>query len=58
MKTNEGLKIKRILRNRNQPNTQEIRYCCLEGENLFHDNIELEHFTNDINSSPVNIEEN
>ena len=29
-------------------NIEEIHYCCLQGEFLFHDNTELRGFSNEI----------
>lgn len=41
--------IKKIIKDRNQmnENVEEIHYCCLQGENLFHDNTELRSFSNE-----------
>ena len=41
--------IKKDIKYRNQinKNIEEIHYCCLQGEYLFHENSELRRFSNE-----------
>ena len=45
----QGNILKKNIKNRNQinKNREEIHYCCLQGEYLFHDITELRGFSNE-----------